>query len=61
MATKDSPKQDNFLADVGRPKRPRLGYVDGFRFGLGFFVAGLLLIVIIGSGAWLLVTFAHVR
>jgi hypothetical protein len=54
-------KPDNFLADTVNAKRRRFGYVDGFRFGLGFFVAGLLLTVIVGGLAWALVAYGHVH
>jgi hypothetical protein len=47
------PKPDNFLAEALRPRSSRIvGYLDGFRFGFGFFIAGLLISVILGGLAW---------
>ena len=46
------PKHDNFLADAINSKDKRVGYTDGFRFGFGFFVAGLLVTLLVGGIAW---------
>ena len=48
------PKHDNFLADAVKPSRPdkHIGYFDGFRFGLGFFVSGLLVAIVLGGLTW---------
>jgi hypothetical protein len=53
---KKKAKHDNFLADaiIDRDQRV-LGYLDGFRFGVGFFVAGVLLSLILGVLTWGLV------
>ena len=53
MSTKDKEKHDHFLADAIKPPKARpttrVGYLDGFRFGLGFFVANLLALVVLGG------------
>lgn len=47
------PKHDNFLADAINSKDAnRVSYTDGFRFGFGFFVAGLLVTLLVGGLAW---------
>jgi hypothetical protein len=48
------PEHDHFLADLAEPRKHRisLGYFDGFRFGLGFIMANLLTLVIVGALAW---------
>lgn len=46
------PKHDNFLADAIHTKDKRIGYTDGFRFGFGFFVAGLFVTLLVGAVAW---------
>jgi hypothetical protein len=40
---------DNFLADAVRPKHKQLGYFDGFKFGVGFFIAGLFIALILAG------------
>jgi hypothetical protein len=46
-------KHDNFLADAVKPPHSKhIGYFDGFRFGLGFFVSGLLVAVVLGALTW---------
>lgn len=45
-------KHDHFLADAVKPRSNSLGYLDGFRFGVGFFVSGLLLVLITAGLAW---------
>jgi hypothetical protein len=60
------PKSDNFLVDAIGPKakvKPPTGlsYVDGFRFGFGFFIAGLLIAVILGALATALVFAFHLH
>ncbi len=48
-------KHDTFLADVGRGARERrVSYWDGFRFGLGFITANLLVLVVLGALCWLM-------
>jgi hypothetical protein len=50
------PKQDNFLADALSDRDQRaVGYLDGFRFGFGFFISGVLVSVLLGGLAWGLV------
>ncbi len=49
MATK---KSDNFLRDEINEQRSRFNYVDGFRFGFGFFIAWLLGLLLVGLAAW---------
>jgi hypothetical protein len=47
------PKHDNFLADAIHPRSSaRITYMDGFRFGLGFFAAGLLVFIVLGGLTW---------
>ena len=46
------PKHDNFLADAINSRDKRIGYTDGFRFGFGFFVAGLFVVLLVGGIAW---------
>ena len=60
------PKSDTFLVDAIGPKskakpQPGLSYVDGFRFGFGFFIAGLLIAVILGALAAALVFAFHLH
>jgi hypothetical protein len=52
-----SPKRDNFLADAVGPRETRLTYSDGFRFGLGFMIAMLLVTLVLGGLAWAMITF----
>lgn len=47
-----APKRDNFLADAVGPRTTRLSYGDGFRFGLGFMVAVLVVTAVLGGLAW---------
>jgi len=49
MATK---KSDNFLRDEIQQERSRFNYIDGFRFGFGFFIAFLLGLLLVGLVAW---------
>lgn len=63
-AMKDTPpknapasRHDNFLADAIRPRSAsRLSYMDGFRFGFGFFIAGLLVLIVLGGLTWAFVS-----
>ena len=58
---------DNFLSEAVRPPRHRrgadraLGYIDGFRFGIGFFIANLLMFLILGGLTWVLVLALHLH
>jgi hypothetical protein len=54
-------KHDNFLADITAAKKPRISYVDGFRFGFGFFLAGLFLALILGLLTWGIILLMHVH
>ncbi len=55
-------KHDNFLADAIRPPRgQRLGYLDGFRFGLGFFIAGLFITLIVAGLGWAAIVLLHLQ
>jgi hypothetical protein len=46
-------KRDNFLADAVAPARQKgTSYLDGFRFGFGFFIAGLLVALIVAGISW---------
>ncbi len=46
-------KPDHFLADAVGTRRPvTLSYRDGFRFGIGFMVAMLLIWTILGGLCW---------
>jgi hypothetical protein len=58
---KDITKHDNFLADAIKPKVPRLGYLDGLRFGLGFFMAGLITAVFLGGLTWAIIVTMHLH
>ena len=49
MATK---KSDNFLRDEIQQERSRFSYIDGFRFGFGFFISWLLGLLLVGLVAW---------
>jgi hypothetical protein len=55
-------KQDNFLAEALSDRDQRaVGYLDGFRFGFGFFVSGILVSLLLGGLTWAVVALAHVR
>jgi hypothetical protein len=54
-------KHDNFLADITQTKKQKVSYVDGFRFGFGFFIAGLLITVILGLLTWGIILLLHVH
>jgi hypothetical protein len=61
LAATPKTSSDNFLAEAVHGKdRTRIGYVDGFRFGFGFFIAGLLIALILGGGAWAAVILLHI-
>jgi hypothetical protein len=61
LAASSKPSSDNFLAEAvhGKKRADSIGYVDGFRFGFGFFIAGLLIALILGGGAWGVVVLLH--
>ena len=55
-------KHDNFLADaINKPRERSLGYLDGFRFGFGFFMAGLFAALILGGLTWGVVALLHLH
>jgi uncharacterized iron-regulated membrane protein len=54
-------KHDNFLADSVRPRTRRLSYLDGFRFGFGFFISGLLIMLILSGLAWAIIMVFHLH
>jgi hypothetical protein len=60
-----SPKHDNFLANAVKPtpksKDRHITYADGFRFGFGFFIAGLLISLIVSGLSWGLVVGLHIH
>ena len=47
--------RDNFLVDAIHPQSKGLTFGDGFRLGIGFITAQLLVLLIIGGIAWALV------
>jgi hypothetical protein len=47
-----APKRDNFLADAVGPRAFRVTYGDGFRFGLGFAIAIMLITLVLGGLTW---------
>ena len=49
--TRKAEQHDNFLADLAEPRLrgARMGYFDGFRFGLGFIMANLMVLVVLGA------------
>ena len=52
-----APRQrENFLADAVGSRERKLTYMDGFRFGLGFIIANLLVILVLGGLTWAAVT-----
>jgi hypothetical protein len=59
VAANSKSKSDNFLADAIQKRDQRITYVDGFRFGFGFFMAGLLVALILGGAAWGVVKLMH--
>jgi tetrahydromethanopterin S-methyltransferase subunit F len=54
-------RHDNFLSDITQPRKQRLGYFDGFRFGLGFFTAGLLIGLILSVLTTGIILLLHVH
>lgn len=60
-------KPDKFLLDAVRgkarpPLRPgSISYADGFRFGFGFFIAGLVVTLILGAIAWATAALLHLH
>jgi len=58
-------KHDSFLVDAIKPPRSdrtqRVSYLDGFRFGFGFFISGLLISIILGAIGWGVVASLHLH
>ena len=50
---------DTFLADAVRTPTGLIGYRDGFRFGIGFMLANLLLVLVVGGLAWGIILALH--
>jgi hypothetical protein len=61
MATDKSDKSDNFLSEAIKSTKPRFSYWDGFRFGVGFFIAGLLMTLLLSAITWGLVLALRLR
>ena len=59
------PKHDNFLVDAisskSKDKPQRVGYLDGFRFGFGFFIAGLLITLVLAGLTWGTILTLHIH
>lgn len=53
--------QDTFLADAVHGKPKRISYQDGFRFGVGFFIGNLLLLVVLGGLGYGLAMAFHLK
>ena len=53
------PRHDNFLAHTVKARQPHITYQDGMRFGFGFFIAGLVVLLVIGGLAWGIVVAFH--
>lgn len=52
---------DTFLSDaVHGPARKRVGYADGFRFGIGFMLANLTLGLLVAAIAWGIIAALHI-
>ena len=54
-------KSDNFLSDIHKPKLKNLTYSDGLRFGFGFAVANLIILIVISGLGWLAITYLHLH
>ena len=56
-------KHDNFLADAitAKETKPHISYWDGFRFGVGFFLSGVVMSLILGGLAWAIVAAFHMH
>jgi hypothetical protein len=54
-------KHDNFLADAVRPKHKQMGYVEGFKFGVGFFLAALFIALILAGLTFGIVVAFHLH
>lgn len=56
-----SSQRENFLAQAVGPRERKITYMDGFRFGLGFIVANLLILLILGGLTWGLILGLHLH
>ena len=55
-------KSDQFLADIARPHKVKnLTYQDGLRFGLGFAVGNLLILLMLGALTWGIIYALHLH
>jgi hypothetical protein len=56
-------KHDHFMVDALKPKARlrHMGYLDGFRFGFGFFVSGVLVALILGLLSAAIVAVFHLH
>jgi len=45
-------KNDTFLKDAVESERERVNFIDGFRFGFGFFIAWVVGLLLVGLVAW---------
>ena len=50
----------NFLDDEGEGPI-KFGYLEGFRFGLGFMLAWLAVMLIVGGLAWVIANLTHIH
>lgn len=51
--------RENFLAEAVGARQRRLTYMDGFRLGLGFMVAVLFVVLVLGGLIWAAVALLH--
>jgi len=54
-------KHDTFLADSVKPRRRGVSYTDGFRFGFGFFISGLVVSLILAGLTWAIIAIFHIH
>jgi hypothetical protein len=52
---------DNFLAEAIAPRHKHISYQDGFRFGIGFFIAQLLTALILAGLTWGIIILFHLH
>ncbi|HSX03053.1 MAG TPA: hypothetical protein VLI05_07155 [Candidatus Saccharimonadia bacterium] len=50
---------ENFLAEAVRGRQRRVTYGDGFRFGAGFMLAVLVMLLILGGLSWGAIALLH--
>ncbi len=61
MPTPTPRQRENFLADAVGPRERKLTYSDGFKLGLGFCMAHLLVVCVVGGLAWGLVVLLKIN